>query len=70
MAKFKKPVEKWHDLRLRCDRDNGELLLVGKNKRNMYVWVGMDEGDVLTFSGQATLRKLALRILEIVGEEK
>lgn len=70
MARIIKPEEKWHQLRVRSDRNNGELLLVGTG-RNAYLWAGCDgNGAVVIFTGQQTLRKIAKAILANVPERK
>lgn len=66
MSRVVKPKHTHHVIRIRCDIDNGELLLVGSG-RNAYLWAGLDGNyDPVTFSGQQTLRKLANTILQNV----
>ena len=68
MSKFVKPIHDYHELRLRSDNNEGELLLVGKG-RTAYLWAGVDGNFTpVTFSGQQTLRKLAKHILKVVPE--
>lgn len=70
MSKLVKPEFDRHKLRLRSDKNHGELLLVGSG-RNAYLWAGVDGNyEPVTFSGQQTLRKLAKKILETIPERK
>ncbi|HET9189808.1 MAG TPA: hypothetical protein VFN69_04470 [Rudaea sp.] len=66
MARIVKPVEEGHTGRLRCDRNDGQMVLVGRG-RNAYLWVGSDAGKpapVTTYSGRVALRKFAQIILD------
>ena len=65
MARIVKPQDKAHAKRVRCDQNNGEMLLVGRGVR-AYLWVGRDTGaeHVTTYSGRKTLREFAQAILD------
>ena len=65
MARIVKIQSKDHNKRMRCDRNDGEMLIVGRG-RNAYLWVGSDAGraaPVTTYSGRIALRKFARAIL-------
>ena len=67
MARIVKPKDAAHNKRMRCDRNDGEMLLVGRG-RNAYLWVGGDAGrvaPVTTYSGRVALRKFARAILAV-----
>lgn len=66
MARIVKPVEEGHRKRMRCDCNDGQMVLIGRG-RNAYLWVGSDSGraaPITTYSGRVALRKFALAILD------
>lgn len=54
MARIVKTKDAAHNKRMRCDKNDGEMLLVGRG-RNAYLWVGSDAGRA------APIRRVALR---------
>lgn len=66
MAKFASPRFPHHSVRVRCDKKNGELLLVRDVGGSLYLWVGTDTDpkSVTTYTGRATLRRMARAILK------
>jgi hypothetical protein len=54
-------------------RKGSEITLVRGGKKHAYLWVGYhndspEQGDIYTFRGASSLRKLAYAILKEVGE--
>lgn len=70
MARCKKPNFDYHAIRMRCDKDNGELVLVNGSRRNVYIWANHDAKmtPVMTFTGPVALRRFAKAVLAKVGD--
>lgn len=69
MSRVKRNHDMWHKLTVRDDGNRADCILV-TGGRMAYLWIGKDnftEGGCLTFSGAATLRRLAKEILKEVG---
>lgn len=63
-----KTESKVHRFRAIDDCKDGEIVLVS-GKKQAYLWVKVNaEHGVVTFTGAATLRKLAKAILQEVGQ--
>ena len=72
MSKLVKPQNAHHIAILRCDGNDGEMLLV-KGGRRAHLWCAPDpdgQSPVLTFSGQQSLRAFARMILREIPARK